>query len=464
MNKTMHEGDVTIVGAGLGGSLMALYLARRGYTVRVFEKRADLRREEISAGRSINLALANRGLIALAEVGLEIETRSLLTTMRGRMVHDRDGQTNLQPYGQREWEVVYSVSRGGLNALLMDRAEDAGVRFHFQTPCTGVDLDGRLLRFHDQVANVQIEAPMSPAIGADGAGSVMRQALQQRPGYTCTVDMLDHDYKELNIPPTANGDFSMEPHALHIWPRGGYMLIALPNLDRSFTVTLFLPKTGNPDGAIGDEPGFDLLKEPSEARAFFDAVFPDASVLIPDLERDWLHNPTGELGTVRCAPWHVDDRLALLGDAAHAIVPFHGQGMNCAFEDCLEMDRCLTEADGDWASTFALYDERRKANADAIADMALENYIEMRASVADPKFLLRKQLAFDLERRYPDRFVPRYAMVMFRDDIGYAEARRRGKIQTEIINRATEGREDLYGLDYGAIGKEIEARLEPLKQ
>ncbi|MGD8977906.1 MAG: NAD(P)/FAD-dependent oxidoreductase [Gammaproteobacteria bacterium] len=462
MTARKQRNEVTIVGAGLGGALMALYLARRGYQVRMFEKRPDMRKEDISAGRSINLALANRGLAALSEVGLEIEARALLTTMRGRMVHDLDGATNLQPYGQRNWEVVYSVSRGGLNALLMDRAEEAGVKIHFETPCTEVDLERRLLRFHDQVANVHIEAPMSPAIGADGAGSVMRQALLERPGYTCTVDMLDHDYKELNIRPTADGDFSMEPHALHIWPRGGYMLIALPNLDHSFTVTLFLPKTGNPDKAIGDEPGFDLLREPAEARAFFDAVFPDASVLIPDLERDWLHNPTGELGTVRCAPWHLDDRLALLGDAAHAIVPFHGQGMNCAFEDCLEMDRCLDETGGDWTRTLALYNERRKANADAIADMALENYIEMRASVADPKFVLRKQLAFNLERRYPDRFVPRYAMVMFRDDIGYAEARRRGKIQTDIINRATEGREDLYGLDYGAIGAEIEERLEPI--
>ncbi len=461
MTKQDHRREVTIVGAGLGGALMAVYLARRGYQVRMFEKRADMRKEDISAGRSINLALANRGLAALAGVGLEQQARALLTTMRGRMIHDPDGNTNLQPYGQRDWEVVYSVSRGGLNALLMDEAEAAGVQIHFQAPCTKVDLDGRLLRFHDQIANVQIEAPMNPAIGADGAGSVMRQALLQRPGYEATVDMLDHDYKELTIPADAQGGFRMEAHALHIWPRGGYMLIALPNLDASFTVTLFLPKSGD---TIGDDPGFDQLKEPADARAFFDAVFPDASALIPDLERDWLHNPTGELGTVRSHPWHLDDRVALLGDAAHAIVPFHGQGMNCAFEDCLEMGRCLDKTGGDWTATFALYTERRKANADAIADMALENYIEMRASVADPKFLLRKQLAFELERRYPERFVPRYALVMFRDDIGYAEAQRRGRIQTEIITRATEGREDLYGLDYGAIGAEIEEKLEPLNQ
>lgn len=459
MSTHQHQGEVTIVGAGLGGALMAFYLARRGYTVRMFEKRADMRKETISAGRSINLALANRGLAALAGVGVEQQARALLTTMRGRMVHDLDGNTNLQPYGQRDWEVVYSVSRGGLNALLMDQAEAAGVQIHFEAPCTEVDLDGRLLRFHDQVANVQIEAPMTPAIGGDGAGSIMRQALLERPGYSCTVDMLDHDYKELNIPADAGGGFRMEPHALHIWPRGGYMLIALPNLDASFTVTLFLPKIGQPGADAGDQPGFDQLEDPRDARAFFDTVFPDASALIPDLERDWLHNPTGELGTVRCQPWHLDDRLALLGDAAHAVVPFHGQGMNCAFEDCLEMDRCLDATGGDWTKTFALYNERRKANADAIADMALENYIEMRASVADPRFLLRKQLAFELERRHPDRFVPRYAMVMFRDDIGYAEAQRRGRIQTEIITRATAGREDLYGLDYGAIGAEIEAKL-----
>ncbi|MGB5250169.1 MAG: NAD(P)/FAD-dependent oxidoreductase [Gammaproteobacteria bacterium] len=459
MNNPANSNEVTIVGAGLGGALMALYLARRGHRVRVFEKRADLRKESISAGRSINLALANRGLAALSGVGLETEVRALLTTMRGRMVHDIDGNTNLQPYGQRDWEVVYSVSRGGLNALLLDQAEAAGVRIHFEAPCTEVDFDRRLLRFHDQIANVHIDAPMTPAIGADGAGSVVRRALMERSGYSETVDMLDHDYKELNIPPDTDGGFRMEPHALHIWPRGGYMLIALPNLDGSFTVTLFLPKTGNPDG---DEPGFDTISNPRDARAFFDAVFPDASRLIGTLERDWEHNPAGELGTVRCKPWHLDNRVALLGDAAHAVVPFHGQGMNCAFEDCLEMDRCLDECGGDWKATFALYTKRRKANADAIADMALENYIEMRASVADPKFLLRKQLAFELERRHPNRFVPRYGMVMFRDDIGYSEAQRRGRIQTEILERATEGRKNLDGLDFEAISKTIESELEPL--
>jgi len=445
---------VTIVGAGLAGSLMALYLVRRGYDVQVFEKRQDLRTEEISAGRSINLALANRGLTALDGVGMHEEIRKLLTTMRGRMVHDEEGNTSLQPYGQQDWEVIYSVSRGGLNALLMDAAEAEGVKFHFEAPCTTVDPDNRVLRFRDQVSNVEMEAPMSPAIAADGAGSIVRQALVERAGYKCSVEFLDHSYKELSIPPAEDGGWRIEKEALHIWPRGGYMLIALPNLDGSFTVTLFLPNKG--------KPGFDQLKSPDDARRFFDDVFPDASELMPDLEHDYIHNPVGELGTVRCNPWHLDDRVALIGDAAHAIVPFHGQGMNCAFEDCRDMDRCLKETGGDWEKTFELFTTQRKANADAIADMALENYVEMRHSVADPQFLLKKRLAFELERRYPFRFVPRYSMVMFRDDIGYAEARTRGIIQDEMLARATAGREDIVDLDMDALGDEILDKLPPL--
>lgn len=445
----MSAADVRVIGAGLAGALMAVYLARRGLDVAVYEKRPDLRAAELPAGRSINLALANRGLRALAAVGLEGEVRGLLTTMRGRMIHDERGDTQLQPYGQRPWEVIYSVSRPGLNALLLDAAESAGARLHFERPCYGVDLDRDRLRLGggDTLA-------LGPAIAADGAGSVVREALMALPGARETVDWLPHDYKELTISAAADGAHRMEPHALHIWPRGGFMLIALPNLDGSFTVTLFLPRSG--------EPGFERLVSPAAVRAFFERRFPDATALMPDLEREFFEHPTSPLATVRCRPWHHGDRVCLIGDAAHAIVPFHGQGMNAAFEDCAELDACLEAAAGNWGAAFARFSERRKPDAEAIADMALENYVEMRDSVRDPVFQLRKRLAFELERRHPDRFVPRYSMVMFRDDIGYAEAQRRGRIQAEILDElVAEGVEPgPEALD--AAGETIRARLSPL--
>jgi kynurenine 3-monooxygenase len=445
---------VNIVGAGLCGSLMAIFLARRGFQVTVFEKRPDPRLTELPAGRSINLALANRGLKPLRVVGLQSKVQALLTTMRGRMVHDPMGRTELQPYGQRPWEVIYSVSRPGLNALLMDEAEAAGVEIVFERGTLGADLAHDELLLRDETSGETFPTRLTPTIAADGAGSPLRQALMKRPGYDCTVDFLAHGYKELCIPPSDDGDFAMDPAALHIWPRGGYMLIALPNLDRSFTVTLFMPMEG--------DPGFAQLDTAAKVRAFFDEQFADAAALIPDLENAYLANPTGELGTVRCAPWHRDGQLCLVGDAAHAIVPFHGQGMNCAFEDCLEMDACIEESGGDWSRAFALLTQRRKRNADAIADMALENYVEMRDSVRDPDYLLRQEVAFELERRHPRRFVPRYGLVMFRDDIGYAEARDRGRIQAEVLGTITAGKGALAECDLDVAAPMIRERLQPL--
>ena len=445
---------VNIVGAGLCGSLMAIFLARRGFRVTVFEKRPDPRLTELPAGRSINLALANRGLKPLRVVGLQSKVQALLTTMRGRMVHDPTGKTELQPYGQRPWEVIYSVSRPGLNALLMDEAEAAGVEIVFERGTLGADLAHDELLLRDEASGETFPTRLTPTIAADGAGSPLRQALMKRPGYDCTVDFLAHGYKELCIPPDGDGDFAIDPAALHIWPRGGYMLIALPNLDRSFTVTLFMPNDGNP--------GFAQLDTAAKVRKFFDAQFADAAALIPDLETAFFANPTGELGTVRCAPWHREGQLCLLGDAAHAIVPFHGQGMNCAFEDCLEMDACIEDSGGDWSRAFALLSQRRKRNADAIADMALENYVEMRDSVRDPNYLLRQEVAFELERRHPRRFVPRYGLVMFRDDIGYAEARERGRIQAEILGEITAGKRALGECDLDVAAPMIRERLQPL--
>lgn len=443
----MSETATVVVGAGLAGSLMAIFLARRGYAVTLLEKRADMRRTSLPAGRSINLALANRGLKALRSVGLEERVGELLVTMRGRMIHDPEGRTDLQPYGQRPWEVIYSISRPGLNALLLDEAEAAGVDLRFRHPCTQVNLEEGMLAFRDEAGERTVELPLKRCIAADGAGSILRESLMRRPDFHCTIDWLAHGYKELCIPADSEGGYRIEPEALHIWPRGGFMLIALPNLDGSFTVTLFLPNEG--------DPGFDRLDTPARVRDFFQAWFPDAAALIPDLEAAFFDNPTGPLGTVRSSPWHLDDKLCLVGDAAHAVVPFHGQGMNAAFEDCLEMDVCLEETRGDWAEAFQRFFERRKPNAEAIADMAIENYTEMRASVIDPKFLLKKKLAFELERRQPTRFVPRYAMVMFRDDIGYAEARSRGRIQLRIMESAIEGKERLDEIDLDSVEREV---------
>jgi kynurenine 3-monooxygenase len=447
------SGRITVVGAGLGGTLAAIFLARRGFEVTLFERRPDLRQVALPAGRSINLALANRGLRPLRLAGLEPEVRRLLTVMRGRMVHPFDGPLDFQPYGQRPHEVIYSVSRPGLNALLLDAAEDAGVRIEFGMRCVAADFTADRLVFEGE-ARRRAEAPLSPCIGADGAGSVLRHALMAQPGYEASEELLEHGYKELSILPNGLGRHRMEAGALHIWPRGGYMLIALPNLDGSFTVTLFLPYQG--------EPSFARLDTPEAVRTFFDAEFPDVAPMIHGLENAFFDNPTGLLGTVRSRPWHLGGRILLLGDAAHAVVPFHGQGMNCAFEDCLELDRCLDEAGDDWARTFALFFERRKPNADAIADMALENYVEMRDSVRDPAFLLGKAVAFELERRYPERFSPRYSLVMFRDDVPYAEAQRRGRIQQDILDSLTAGIDDPGAVDYERAGRLIAERLEPL--
>ena len=445
---------ITIVGAGLGGTLAAVFLARRGLDVTLYERRPDLRRVPQPAGRSINLALANRGLTPLRRAGLGTQVQSLLTVMRGRMIHPVSGPLDLQPYGRRAHEVIYSVSRPGLNALLLDAAEAAGVRLRFGMRCAAVDLDGDRLEFEEERTGSRETIPLGPCIGADGAGSVLRKALAALPGYTATEEMLSHGYKELSILPNGLGRHRMETNALHIWPRGGYMLIALPNHDGTFTVTLFLPQEG--------EPSFASLDTPAAVRRFFAAEFPDALPLIHDLEDAFFANPTGALGTVRCHPWHLEGRVALLGDAAHAIVPFHGQGMNCAFEDCLELDACYEESGGDWARVFELLSTRRKPNADAIADMALENYVEMRDSVRDPGFLLRQQVAFELERRFPERFARRYGLVMFRDDVPYAEAQERGRIQERILEELTAGIDDASAVDYSRAGRLIEARLAPL--
>jgi len=447
-------GRVNILGAGLAGSLAAVFLARRGIPVSVYERRPDMRKVPIPAGRSINLALANRGLKPLRLAGLADRVEPLLTVMRGRMVHDEAGGLDFQPYGQREHEVIYSVSRPGLNAVLLDAAEEAGVKLHFGMRCVEAHPEADRLVFTSEVNNSLHPVPMAPTIAADGAGSVMREAMSHRPGFDSRTEMLGHGYKELTIPPGPDGLHQMEPAALHIWPRGGFMLIALPNLDGSFTVTLFMPYEGRPS--------FRTLSSEADVTSFFETTFPDAAALMPGYATEFLANPVGELGTVRCRPWHVDGRAVLIGDAAHAIVPFHGQGMNCGFEDCLALDECVEAFGTDWGLVFPAFSARRKPHADAIAEMALENYVEMRDQVRDPRFLLRKELAFELERRFPERFVPRYALVMFRDDVPYGEARRRGRIQAGILDELTDGVQTLEAVDFERAARLVSGRLTPI--
>jgi kynurenine 3-monooxygenase len=421
----MREDGVNLVGAGLAGSLLALLLAQRGLRVRVFERRPDPRLAAAERGRSINLALAARGIRALGQAGMMPQVEPLLIEMRGRMVHEPDGRQSMVPYGQRPHEVIHSVSRGALNLALVEAAAAfSNVELRFDQACRGLDLDADELRLRDTVSGEDYALPLAATLAADGAGSPVRLALAAAGRLQASESLLDHDYKELSIAPRADGGFALEREALHVWPRGGFMLIALPNPDASFTVTLFLAREG--------PASFAALQDPATLRAFFEREFADALPLLGDLATQFAANPQGRLGTVRCGPWHVGGRVLLLGDAAHAIVPFHGQGMNCAFEDCVELAG-LIDGGGDWAGVFAEFQRRRQPNAEAIAQMALENYVEMRDTVRDPAFLRQKAIALQLERRHPRRFIPRYSMVSFHPEIPYAEALRRGAVQARIL-------------------------------
>jgi len=402
-------------------------------------------------GRSINLALASRGIAALKRAGIEAEVAELLIPMRGRMVHDPDGRQRFLPYGQRAHEEIYSVSRARLNALLYElAAERHGVEYRFDTQCVGVEPDGTPI-VESAGARELLRADV--VLAADGAGSEVRRALAANGALTAREELLDHGYKELTVA-ARDGEFVLEPNALHIWPRGGFMLIALPNPDRTFTATLFLPHTGSPSFAsIGA----------SQAAPFFRREFADAVPLLPALKDEYASHPIGHLGTVHCRPWSFGGRVLLVGDAAHAIVPFHGQGMNAAFEDCAALDELLgrhgTAGTYDWPAIFAEFENERAPNARAIAEMALENYREMRDDVRDPKFELRAALSFELERRFPGRFIPRYSMVMFHPEIPYAEAQRRGAIQARILAELSAAAESLDDVDLAHAAALVESSL-----
>ena len=446
MNTPRH---FTIIGAGLAGALLATLLARRGWQVDVYERRGDPRVLGYAGGRSINLALAERGLHALRSADAADAVLDKAVMMRGRMVHFLDGSQQLQRYGRDDSEVIWSVSRGELNIVLIDAAEAAGARVHFDRRLDDVDFDARTARFiDDRDGGIHAHA-FNTLLGADGAGSALRQQMSRHVDLGQRLESLGHSYKELEIPPRADGGFSIEPNALHIWPRGSYMCIALPNDERTFTVTLFLPNEG--------DPSFATVRSGADARALFERDFADALPLIPSLEHDFEHNPAGMLATLYLDRWHLDGRAVLLGDAAHAMVPFHGQGMNCAFEDCVALAGHL-DANPDPADAFAAFEAERRPNAQAIQAMALENYLEMRARVDDADFLLQRALERQLAERHPQRFVPRYAMVTFRR-LPYATAFERGQVQRELLVEATRGRDSLDAIDWDWLDAEVESRL-----
>lgn len=443
---------ITVIGAGLAGALLATLLAQRGWKVDVYEKRGDPRVKGYAGGRSINLALAERGRHALRLASGDDEVMEQAVMMRGRMVHFRDGRTDLQRYGKDDSEVIWSVHRGDLNIVLLDIAEQAGARVHFHRSLDGVDFDARVATFTNDIDSSTHAIGFNALVGADGAGSALRAAMARVSDLGERTDFLGHSYKELEIPPAPDGGFSIEPNALHIWPRGRYMCIALPNDERTFTVTLFLPNEG--------DPSFATVRNGAEARALFERDFADALPLIPKLEEDFEHNPNGLLATLYLDRWHLDDCAVLIGDAAHAMVPFHGQGMNCAFEDCVALADHL-DRDPDLATAFAAFQAERLPNARAIQQMALENYLEMRDRVDDDDYLLQRALELQLAERHPDRFMPRYAMVTFHR-MPYAVAFERGQQQRQLLVDLTHGHTTLDTLDWDAVDATVRERLTPL--
>lgn len=437
--------NFTIVGAGLVGSLLSIYLAKRGYNITVYERRPDMRKNRISAGRSINLALSDRGWRGLEGVGIDGEVRKIGIAMKGREIHNLDGTISFQPYGKSH-QANYSVSRGGLNCLLMDLAEKQGVNFHFNEKCTHVNLKSVSCTFENQETKKLSEIKSDRIFGTDGAFSAARNSLKDSvPGFSFSQTDLDHGYKELTITANAKGDFAMNANTLHIWPRGQFMLIALPNLDKTFTCTLFFPFKGENSFESLDTKE-NLPDRQAGMLAFFKKMFPDAVPLMPSLVEDYFVNPASTLPTIRCFPWSYEDKLLLLGDAAHGIVPFYGQGMNCGFEDCVVLEKLMAVSPlssrrgaggevGIWKNIFKKFQELRKPDGDAIAELAIENYIEMRDKVADPKFLLQKKIEGRFSEKYPDKWTPLYAMVTYRSDLRYSEALKKGREQEKIMKK-----------------------------
>jgi kynurenine 3-monooxygenase len=445
----MNKEHMCVIGAGLCGTLLAIRLAERGYRVSLFEKRPDMRKTDIDAGRSINLALSDRGWKALRLVGLEDEIRSQVIPMRGRQVHPIHGHAWLSPYSGRVGEHINSVSRPGLNIALLNTAEKyENLQIHFEHTCTHIDYDSTRATFQGRDDEAWIHADV--IFGTDGAGSAVRKSLfdlgpQFRFSYS--QQWLDHGYKELSIPALSNGGWRLEKNALHIWPRQDYMLIALPNLDGSFTVTLFLPFDGNP--------GFNQLNSDHKIKAFFKEVFPTANAHMPDLIADFHDNPTSSLATIKCLPWQLDGKVLLIGDAAHAVVPFYGQGMNCSMEDVVVLDKHIDKHEGNWDAILKSYESERKKDADAIGDLAVENYFEMRDHVDDPAFKLKRELEMHLEKKYPE-YSSKYNLVTFNEDVPYSVAMHQGRAQDRFLLEFCTGRTRVDDVDLGKLLEQLQ--------
>src|SRR6266700_6412041 len=416
----------TLIGSGLAGGLLAAYLGRRGYDVDLYERRADPREGNIIGGRSINLALSTRGIHALEQLGIADEVLQHAIPMRGRMIHDKPGNLHFSPYDVDPNKHINSIGRAALNTAVIEAAQRyPNVRVHFNHRCTDVDLTEPVAYLLDTKTNTTSAVRTDAVIGVDGAFSAVRQSMQLKiDNFQYDESYLAHGYKELTIPPGPNGSWQMEKNALHIWPRKSYMMIALPNPDGSFTCTLFWEFEG--------PRSFATTQSDDDVRRFFDEEFSDALPLMPTLLEDFRQNPTGSLVTIRCAPWFYRDKVCLLGDAAHAVVPFYGQGMNAAFEDCVVIDECLAEFPQDRQRAFAEYYKKRKLNTDALADLAVQNFIEMRDKTASRAFRAKKKLDHLLEAALPGMYLPLYAMVTF-TRMPYLQAARRARLQDRIV-------------------------------
>ena len=430
MNK---KEKILIVGAGLCGSMLALRMAQRGYQVVVYESRSDLRKSDISAGRSINLALSNRGLKALRMAGVEEKARELCIPMKGRLMHDVASNTFESNYSGRQGECINSISRGDLNGLLLTEAEKySNVKIHFNTRCLEIDIETKIASFQSFDSEKQFTVQADVIFGTDGAGSSLRKSYEKQfPEFSVTQDFLTHGYKELEIPADINGNHIISKEHLHIWPRGDYMLIALPNMDGSFTVTLFLSYS---EGLYN----FDNLITEEKIIEFFKKDFPDTLSLIPDILKEFENNPTGKLGTIKCYPWSYKGNTLLLGDSSHAIVPFYGQGMNASFEDVYVFDNVLNQFEGDWSTVFSEFQKQRKIDTDAIADLAIDNYYEMRDHVANPLFKEKRIVEMNLEKYFPTEYFSKYSLVTFNEYIGYHEAMTKGRAQDKVLLKMAE--------------------------
>jgi kynurenine 3-monooxygenase len=454
--------NIIIVGAGLAGSLLSVYLGKLGYNVSVYEKRPDMRKVELGGGRSINLALSTRGIHALKEVGLYDEIKKISIPMYGRMIHSPYGSAQLQPYGKDETEYINSVSRADLNKKLMDLAEvtrdgSGKVKIHFNERCSEMDFGKGEVRFVNEKDPDSVSTRHDIVIAADGVTSAVRMEMLKVPRFDFSQEYENYGYKELSIPPSENGEFRMYKNALHIWPRGSYMLIALPNMDGSYTCTLFLAF----DKDLGGENSFEHLNSEERVIEFFRENFPDAFEMMPKLVEEFFNNPTGSLITIKCFPWSMGGKVTLLGDSCHGMVPFFGQGMNAAFEDCTYLVNFVKKYEGNWEKIFNEYQLSRKPDTDAISFMARENFIEMRDLVADPRFQLKKKIEKELQLKHPDTFIPKYSMVTFHR-IPYSVALKRGKIQEEILNELTNEETLVEKINWEKADKLIREKLEKI--